>query len=118
MIEVRIPNEIKKYKETWYFGLNTRQLICVAIAIGLNAPLQLYCRDILHPELLGWITIITGISLLAIGFFEYNNMKFEKFLWTYLKFKTIPQLRLYKTYTFHEFAHMQELKKRRNKKNV
>jgi hypothetical protein len=115
MIEVRIPNEIKNYKETWYFGLNTRQLICVGLAIAINVPLYMYCRDIIHPELMGWIRIITGIVFCGIGFYEYNNMKFEKFLWTYLKFKTSPQLRLYKTYTFAEFAELQESKRRRGK---
>jgi len=113
MIEVRIPNEIKRYKETWYFGLNIRQMICVGIALILNIPLFLYYRNSINPDLLGYLVI--GITCIfgSIGFFEYNGMKFEKFVWVWLKFRFTPQLRLYKTYTFYEFAEMQKRRERR-----
>lgn len=41
MIAVRIPEEIRKYKEKILFGLTARQLITTIIAFAICVPLYL-----------------------------------------------------------------------------
>lgn len=36
-MEVKIPKEVRAYKETIFFGLSSRQFICSLIAIGIAA---------------------------------------------------------------------------------
>ena len=47
MIAVRIPKEIKEYKEKLVFGLNVRQLISVVIALTICIPLYIFGRKII-----------------------------------------------------------------------
>lgn len=35
-MEIKINKEIRSYKETVYFGLTARQLICSLLAVGTN----------------------------------------------------------------------------------
>ena len=41
MIEIKIPKEVHKHKETIFFGLTARQFFCAAAAVGLAAGLYL-----------------------------------------------------------------------------
>lgn len=97
MIEIKVPKEIKEYKEKWYFGLTLRQLISVGISISLNIPLVYFGKKYLSTDLLGWLCILITIIFGGIGFFEYNKMKFEKFVIVYLKNKFQQQKRVYKS---------------------
>ena len=46
MIAVRIPEEIRKYKEKLAFGLTARQLICTIIAAAICVPLYWKGRNV------------------------------------------------------------------------
>lgn len=46
MIEIRIPKEIRTYKEKLFFGLTLRQLICTLIAVVVNVPLYWFGRTL------------------------------------------------------------------------
>ena len=98
MIEVKIPKEIRTYKEKLFFGLNLRQTICAALAIAINAPLYIYVRPYIGDDLASWLIILTAAPLFLIGFFKYNGMPFEQFILCILKFQLLtPQKRKYKT---------------------
>jgi hypothetical protein len=107
MIEVRIPREIKKFKEKIYFNLTLRQLICVGTGMAIGIPFYYFNPLQLNETIIAYILIFIVTTLGAIGWIEYNDMKLEKLIKTLWKFNSTKQLRLYQTYTFHEFAQKQ-----------
>ena len=98
MIDIRIPKEIRTYKEKFFFGLTLRQSVCTGLALAINIPLYFLGRDILGDDLTGWLVILTAIPLMAIGFINYNGMTFEELAIAVIKFSFIyPRKRIYKS---------------------
>ncbi|WP_324825135.1 PrgI family protein [Sinanaerobacter sp. ZZT-01] len=97
MIEIKIPKEIRKYKETFWMGMTLRQTICAVAACAMNIPLYLWLSDYIGRDLAGWIVMFTTTPLALIGFFTYNGMKFEKLAWCVFRFNFLPQKRKYQT---------------------
>ena len=50
MIEIRIPKEIKNYREKLFFGLTLRQCICAGAALLICVPLYIFGNKILPQE--------------------------------------------------------------------
>ena len=98
MIAVRVPEEIRKYKEKIMFGLNARQLIATLLALFVCVPLYYWGRNYLSDDILSWIIILIAVPLVAIGFFKFNGMPMEKFVVAFMKFELLfPLKRKYKT---------------------
>jgi type IV secretory pathway VirB4 component len=98
MIAVRVPEEIRKYKEKIMFGLNARQLIVTLLALFVCVPLYYWGRNYLSDDILSWIIILIAVPLVAIGFFKFNGMPMEKFVVAFMKFELLfPLKRKYKT---------------------
>ena len=95
MIEIRVPKEIKNYREKFFFGLTVRQCVCAAAALLICVPLYIFGGKFLPEELLSWLVMIIAAPLMLVGFFRYNDMTFEKFAveWFYHTFA--PQKRIY-----------------------
>ena len=53
-MEIKINKEIRSYKETVYFGLTARQLICSLLAVGTAVGLYFALRGVLDRETPGW----------------------------------------------------------------
>lgn len=103
MIEIRIPKEIRTYKEKLFFGLNLRQLVCTLIAIIVNVPLYWFGRNIVGPDTASWIVIFIAMPLFMIGYFNYNGMTFEQFIKSVIQQELIyPQKRKYLTLNLFE----------------
>ncbi|MGI6588787.1 MAG: PrgI family protein [Peptococcia bacterium] len=121
MIEVKIPREIRAYKEKLFFGLNLRQTICAALAIAINIPLYIYVRPIIGDDLASWFIIFVTVPLFLIGFFQYNGMPFEKFALCILRFQLLtPQKRKYKTENLFAIlmdAHQKKVESERKKRS-
>lgn len=97
MIEVRIPKEIRTYKEKLFLGLNVRQTISSILALAINVPLYIFIRPIIGDQIASWLIILTAGPLFLIGFFNYNGMPFEQFIACILRFQLFtPQKRKYK----------------------
>ena len=88
MIEIRIPKEIKNYREKLFFGLTLRQCICAAAALLICVPLYIFGSRYFSQEIISWIVMIIAAPLMLAGFFRYNDMNFEKFAveWFYHHF--------------------------------
>ena len=56
-MEIKINKEIRSYKETVYFGLTARQLICSLLAVGTAVGLYFALRGVLDRETLGWLAV-------------------------------------------------------------
>lgn len=95
MIEIRIPKEIKNYREKLFFGLNLRQCICAGIALLICVPLYIWGSRLLPREAVSWTVILVAVPLMFTGFFRYNDMSFEQFAAEILRFYMDPQKRVY-----------------------
>ena len=95
MIEIRIPKEIKNYREKLFFGLTLRQCICTAIALLVCVPIYIFGNRFLPQEAVSWVVILIAVPLMFTGFFRYNDMAFEQFALEIIRFYTSPQQRIY-----------------------
>lgn len=95
MIEIRIPKEIKNYREKLFFGLTLRQCICAGAALLICVPLYIFGNRFLPQEAVSWAVILIAAPLMFTGFFHYNDMTFEQFVVEYFYFKFFPQKRVY-----------------------
>ena len=127
MIEIKIPKEIRDYKEKFLFGLTIRQFVFLAAALAICVPLYVFGKDYLGDDLVSWLIIIIAIPILAFGFFKFEGMPFEKFLGILYRQKWAePQKRKYEELPVFFFcreqiiadklAHQQELIRRNKRK--
>ena len=84
-MEIKINREVRAYHETIFFGLSARQFFCslgsVAVAVGAYFLL----KDILGKETTSWLCMVCAAPLAVAGFFRYNGLPLEKFLWAVFK---------------------------------
>lgn len=114
MIEIRIPKEIKNYREKLFLGLTLRQCICAGVSLLICVPLYIFGNRFLPQEAVSWAVILIAAPLMFTGFFRYNDMAFEQFAAEVLHFYVNPQKRIYSyeapfmemrnTYLAEEFA--------------
>ena len=114
MIEIRIPKEIKNYREKLFFGLTLRQCICAGIALLICVPLYIWGNKFLPQEAVSWVVVFIAVPLMLTGFFRFNDMTFEQFAIEVIRFYAYPQKRVYSyeppfmelrnTYLSEEFA--------------
>lgn len=95
MIEIRIPKEIKNYREKLFFGLTLRQCICAGAALLVCVPLYIFGNKILPQEAVSWLVILIAAPLMFAGFFRYNDMQFEQFAVEFFFHYFTPQKRVY-----------------------
>ena len=84
-IEIKIPKEVRKHKETIFFGLTARQFFCAVAAVGLAASLYLGLGPVIGKDMASWLCILAAASVALAGFFHYNGMTLEQFLWAVVK---------------------------------
>lgn len=124
MIAVRIPEEIRKYKEKIAFGLTARQLVCTILAFFVCVPLYWYGRSVIPEDALSWLIILIAVPLGGIGFIRVNNMPMEKFAVAALKFELLyPRKRVFRTENVwrgwqDEAVRMEMPKSRRRRKSM
>jgi len=95
LIEIRIPKEIKNYREKLFFGLTLRQCICAGAALLICVPLYIFGNKILPQEAVSWVVILVAVPLMLVGFFRYNDMMFEQFAVEFMFHNFTPQKRIY-----------------------
>jgi len=84
-MEIKINKEIRNYKETLFFGLSARQFACSLLAVGVAVGLYFALRNVLDRETVSWLCIVGAAPVAVAGFFKYNGMTLEKFLWAFIK---------------------------------
>ena len=70
-IEVKIPKEIRQYKESIFFGLSARQFFCSVIAILIAAGVYLLLGKVIGKESASWLCIVLAAPAAMAGFFSY-----------------------------------------------
>lgn len=101
-IEVKVIKEIRDYKESIFFGLNSRQFFCSLLAVGTAVGLYFLFSPILGTSGTGWICILGAAPFAACGFFQYHSMTAEQFAWTWFKSEfLIPKKLVFKSDCFY-----------------
>ena len=95
-IEVRVPEEIKDYKESIIAGLSIRQLACGAFAFGCGVPTFLLLRNI-NMDLATYATMAAVAPAFCVGFIKKNGYTFEKYIKIKLKAMFGRNKRTYET---------------------
>lgn len=97
-VEVRVPKDIKEYKEKIIAGMSMKQLLTVGIAIGVNAIISLIFMRFLgySMEIVSWIMIICSIPIVAFGWLKKDGLSFKQFLYYFFSYHFSPGKR-YKT---------------------
>lgn len=84
-MEVKIPKEIRDYRESIFFGLSARQFFCSLLAVGVAVGLYFGLRPLVGTQEVGWICILGAAPFAACGFFRYHGMTAEQFAWAWFK---------------------------------
>ncbi|MGN0005631.1 MAG: PrgI family protein [Candidatus Gastranaerophilaceae bacterium] len=117
-MEVHINTEVKGYKESIVLGLTLRQTLCSVLAIGTAVGIYFGFRDILGKETVSWLCLVCAAPFAVAGFFKYNGMTLEKFLYeviyTYL-FRS--DLLLYKSQNWYYDVYKEGLKLEKHRKD-
>lgn len=93
-MDIRINKEFRDYSETIYFGLNMRQLVFSACAVGIAVGSYFLLKSYLSMETLSWLCILLAAPFAVLGFVKYNGMTAEKFIWAWIKSEVLTPKRL------------------------
>ena len=118
-MEVKIPKEIQSYHERVFFGLSWRQFFCSALAIGTAVGLYFLARGVLGKETASWLCLIGAAPFAAAGFFSYNGLMLETFLWTVFKSEVLfSARRVYRAENYYYQLLIAQNQKNRSKKDI
>ena len=96
MIEVKVPGEVRKYKEKVLGPFTLRQVIAIGITLPIVIPLYIFLLDQAGQSIASYVIMFVGGPLLLIGFYEKNGQPFEKYLMQIIKFHfVLPSRRKY-----------------------
>ncbi|MBQ6041515.1 MAG: PrgI family protein [Oscillospiraceae bacterium] len=95
MLEQKIPAEIRAYKSKLIAGLSVRQVISLGLAILIGVPLGVFGRNYISTDILMWAIIIISAPILAWGFVTFQDMRFEEYAKSMLRFTFLPQKRVF-----------------------
>lgn len=93
-MEVKIPKEIRDYKDTIFFGLDFRQFIFSFIAIGISVVIYFLLKDALGTETVTWVCILFAAPFAFAGFFKRNGLNFEQYVLAWIKSEFLLPKRL------------------------
>ena len=133
MIKADIPQDIREYKEQFFFGLNLRQLICAVLIILVAVGTFLVGRTFIRQDILMYVLVLEVAPIAAVGFLKYNGMGIEKIAVKVLDFYFSDQRRKLKfqpqeseihseikelAYSIEEKERKAELKRRKKKRGA
>lgn len=94
-MEIKIPREVRKYKESIFFELSMRQFFCSAIAVGIAILAYFGLREYLGNEGVSWVCILVALPIALIGFLTYHEMTLEHFILAWIKSEWLMPKQLY-----------------------
>jgi len=62
-----------------------RQFICSVFAVAIAAVTYVLLGKAMSKDTASWLCIIMAAPMAMAGFFTYNGMTFEQFLWAFIK---------------------------------
>lgn len=108
-IEIKINKEIRQYQESLFLGLSLRQFICSLLAVIAAVGIYFACKGTLGTEPASWLCILAAVPLAAMGFFSYNGMRMEQFVWAFIKSELVcAGRRLFQSENYYRLATMKK----------
>ena len=80
--ELKINKEVRDFQESVFFGLTLRQCLFALLAILAAVAVYFGLRNIVAEA--GWLCVIAAFPFALGGFFKYNGMNLEQFLWAFI----------------------------------
>lgn len=110
MIAVRIPKEIREYREKLIFGLGARQLIALILMVGIGGATLYYGLPIVGADAVENIIFVECVPIGVIGFFpQKDGLKPEKYLSLIFRFYVrAPRKRKFISDNFFDFRNEKE----------
>ena len=93
-MEIKIPKEVRRHKETIFFGLSTRQFLCALLAVFAAVGVYFALKDTVGRETASWVCILAAFPFALGGFFQYNGMTLEQFLLAFFRSEFLTPKRL------------------------
>lgn len=108
MIAVRIPKEIREYKERILFGLTGRQLLSVMAMAGVGFVMFKYVRPSMSEDMFENVFACVLVPIGFLGFFpQKNGMSPEVWAKVILRFYVIvPRKRKFIVKNFFDFRNI------------
>lgn len=94
-VEVKVPKDIKEYREKVIAGMTLKQLLCLSIAAGVNIVISLiFIAWLKIPmEITSWLMILSSIPNVSFGWFKRNGLTFEVYIKQFFKYHFSPGIR-------------------------
>ncbi len=93
-MEVRINKEVRNYQESLFFGLTLRQFLFAVLAVAVAVGAYFGLRSALGNGEVGWVCVLAAFPFALGGFFQYNEMNLEQFVWAFLRSEFLTPKRL------------------------
>ena len=95
MLEVKIPIEIQGYKSKLIAGLSFRQIIAIGGAIVTALPIGVFGHERISMDILPWFIILVTVPWVLWGFINFQGMKLEEYIHSWLNYNFNPKKRVY-----------------------
>lgn len=97
-MEVRINKEVRNYQESLFFGLSLRQFLFALLAVAVAVIVYFFLRPVLGNGEIGWVCILAAFPFAMGGFFQYNGMSLERFLFAFVRSELMtPKLLVFRS---------------------
>ena len=93
-MEVRINKEVRNYQESLFFGLSLRQFLFALLAVAVAVGVYFGLRPVLGNGEIGLGCVLAPFPFALGGFFQYNGMNLEQFLWAFFRSEFLAPKRL------------------------
>jgi len=90
---VNINAEISSYKERVVGNYTLRQIVCLIIALFIGVTTYFYLN--IHKDIKQIIVIFTVLPIVAIGFYSYQGVTCELYLYYMIREFVFPQKRVF-----------------------
>lgn len=84
-MEIKINKEIREYTESLFFGLSLRQCVFSLLSIGVAVAIYFLLRNTFGIATLSWLCIVATFPFALLGFFKYQGLNAEQFIWAFIK---------------------------------
>lgn len=94
MIQVKISKDINEHDSKMFWGFSARQIAFTALAIIIGLIINFVFKFI-HQDIRGFLTMFAAIPLIGCGWIEIQGLRFEKWLFLFLKGNLVNKKRVF-----------------------
>jgi len=80
LIRVRVPKDIRDYKETFVLGMTARHLFCLFIGLLIGVPTVLIFKNKVPTDMLSYIVLGVVIFVILGAVYKMNGLNFEQII--------------------------------------